>query len=212
MQAVDVYIDPSCPWAWVTSRWLEEVAPARDLELRWRSYCLEIRDEGKLPPSMPEQIRAVAPQLRRAAHRVLRVFERLRSDGGEDRIGPVYTEWGQRLFGTGMLPDPPDATLLPECLQACALDPGLDEAGDDPKWDAPIRASMEAAYAVAGAKSQTPVVVLGGERRRGFKGPVMAPAPTGEAALRLWDAFCFLADQPGVFELTRPRQLPFLGR
>ena len=39
----------------------------------------------------------------------------------------------------------------------------------------------------------------------GFKGPVMAPAPTGEAALRLWDAIQVLSQEPGFFEITRPR-------
>jgi hypothetical protein len=39
----------------------------------------------------------------------------------------------------------------------------------------------------------------------GFKGPVMAPAPVGEAAVRLWDAIEVLAAEPGFFEITRPR-------
>jgi hypothetical protein len=33
----------------------------------------------------------------------------------------------------------------------------------------------------------------------------MAPAPTGDAALRLWDAIQVVAQQTGVFEITRPR-------
>jgi hypothetical protein len=39
----------------------------------------------------------------------------------------------------------------------------------------------------------------------GFKGPVMAPAPTGDAAVRLWDAVEVIAQEPGFFEITRPR-------
>ena len=42
----------------------------------------------------------------------------------------------------------------------------------------------------------------------GFKGPVMAPAPTGTAAVRLWDAIQVLAQEPGFFEFTRPRANP----
>ena len=44
----------------------------------------------------------------------------------------------------------------------------------------------------------------------GFKGPVMEPAPTGEAAVQLWDAVQVLSTTPGFFEMTRPRvRMPF---
>jgi hypothetical protein len=34
---------------------------------------------------------------------------------------------------------------------------------------------------------------------------VMAPAPTGPAAVRLWDAIQVISQEPGFFEITRPR-------
>jgi hypothetical protein len=36
----------------------------------------------------------------------------------------------------------------------------------------------------------------------------MAPAPTGAAALELWDAIQVLSQQSGFFEITRPRSNP----
>lgn len=207
MQVVDVFTDPSCPWAWSTSRWLKEVAPSRDLTLRWRSYSLEIRDEGELPPTMPDEVRRVAPALRRASHRLLRVFEALRAGEGEDAVDWLYTEWGHRVFLPGSPPTAPAPDLLTDCLRACGLDLDRARAADDPKWDAEIISSMEIAFAIGGPKTQTPVVVLAGDAPKGLKGPVMSPAPTGDAALRLWDAFRVLAEQPGFFELTRPRQV-----
>jgi hypothetical protein len=43
----------------------------------------------------------------------------------------------------------------------------------------------------------------------------MAPAPTGDAAVELWDAVDILSQEPGFFEITRPRanppQPPVLG-
>ncbi len=207
MQAVDVFIDPICPWAWVTSQWLREVAPRRDLRLCWRSYCLEIRDEGLLPPTMPQELRRVAPELRSASHRVLRVFEALRAGQGEDAVDSLFSEWGRRVF-VGFQPTAPVDGVLAECLHACGLDPGLSEEGDDPTWDVAIGRSMEDAYQIGGPKTQTPVVALAGDPPRGFKGPVMASAPSGEAALRLWDAFVTLAEEADLFELARPRQIP----
>jgi hypothetical protein len=46
---------------------------------------------------------------------------------------------------------------------------------------------------------------VGDDPPHGFKGPVMAPAPVGEAAVRLWDAIQVISREPGFFELTRPR-------
>ena len=84
--------------------------------------------------------------------------------------------------------------------------------GEDPAtWDpeaamfVAILESMDVAYAFGGHKTQTPTIVVRADPPYGFKGPVMAPAPTGSAALRMWDAIQVLAQEPGFFEITRPR-------
>jgi hypothetical protein len=48
--------------------------------------------------------------------------------------------------------------------------------------------------------------VVRAEPAHGFKGPVMAPAPTGAAAVRLWDAIEVISQEGGFFEITRPRR------
>ena len=40
-----------------------------------------------------------------------------------------------------------------------------------------------------------------------FFGPVITPAPKGEAAGRLWDGVLLVAGTPGFYELKRSREL-----
>ena len=205
MTDVEVFVDPSCPWAWITTRWLKEVAPQRELSLTWRSYCLEIRDDYGVAAGVPDHHRDMVIAAHALSHRMLRVFEAARSEGGENAVDVLYTEWGRHFFDDS---SPRDDTLLSTCLAASGLEPDLVTAADDDKWDTPIVEAMEVAYAFGGPKTQTPTIVVGGDPPYGFKGPVMAPAPTGEAALRLWDAVVVIAREPGFFEITRPRTNP----
>lgn len=169
---------------------------------------------------MPAQERHIVREWVAASHRALRVFEALRADGAEDVVDALYTEWGRRstalvgtgarLFLRGSVPPAPPPGMLLDCLQACGLNRALHRAADDPAWDAAIIGSMEEACAIAGVKAKTPTLVLRGDPPRGLTGSVMSPAPTGERALHLWDAVRVLADEPGFFEVTRPRRTPSL--
>jgi hypothetical protein len=201
---VEVFVDPSCPWAWITSRWIKEVAPHRDLTVTWRSYCLEIRDDYGVASTVPEHLREAALAAHALSHRMLRIFEAARARSGEPAVDALYTTWGHRFFNGRVR----DGALLPDCLAACQLDADLVDAADDEKWDAPIVEAMEVAFAFGGPKTQTPTIVVGTAPPHGFKGPVMAPAPTGEAALGLWDAIQVISREPGFFEITRPRANP----
>ena len=201
MTDTEFYVDPSCPWAWVTSRWIAEVAPQRDLSVTWRSYCLEIRDDYGAA-HVSEDRRQNVIDAHAFSHRMLRIFEAARVSAGEAAVDSLYSQWGPRFFdrdqerGNGM---------LTACILAAGLSADLLSAADDEKWDAPITESMEVAYAFGGPKTQTPTIVVRSDPPHGFKGPVMAPAPTGEAAVRMWDALVTLSSEPGFYEFTRPR-------
>jgi hypothetical protein len=203
MTDVEVFVDPSCPWAWVASRWLREVAPERDLVVYWRSYCLEIRDDYGVASTVPEEYRQVALKGHALSHSMLRIFEAARVAGGEDAVDRLYAEWGRRYFAGPERSD--TANLLEGCVAAAGLDARLIDAAQDEKWDAPILEAMAVAYSFAGPKTQTPTIVVRDDPPHGFKGPVMAPAPTGAEAVRLWDAIQVLSQYEGFFEITRPR-------
>jgi hypothetical protein len=100
---------------------------------------------------------------------------------------------------------PASPALFVDCLAAAGLDTEFLAASEDESWDVPIRESMAVASAFGGEKTQTPTIVVRSDPPHGFKGPVMAPAPTGPAALELWDAVQVLSAHAGFFEITRPR-------
>ena len=208
---VSIYIDPSCPWTWITAAWLREVAPQRGLMLRWRSLSLVQRDGAELPPSVPEHIRALASAGRIQSHRLLRVFEALRAQSREDNIGGLYQMWGERLFGgparTGP-PEPPAPELVAELVAAVGLPGEFAAAADDESWDAALSDSLDAASKACGPHPLSPTIVLDDESLNGLSGPVFSPAPAGQAALRAWDAVRVLLAEPGFFELRRARTGP----
>jgi hypothetical protein len=207
---VSIYIDPSCPWTWITAAWLREVAPQRGLVLRWRSLSLMQRDGTKLPPTVPEEIRALASAARIQSHRLLRVFEALRAQSREDDIGGLYQRWGERLFGAPARSGPPGPSapeLVAELVAAAGLPEEFIAAADDEFWDAALSDSLDAARKACGPHPLTPAIVLD-ESPTGLCGPVFSPAPTGEAALRAWDSVRVLLAEPGFFELRRARTGP----
>ncbi len=137
---------------------------------------------------------------------MLRVFEAVRADAGEPAVDALYTEWGPRYFGTDRsVLVAGGGSVINDCLAACGLDPSLVDAQHEDKWDAQILGSMQIAYAFAGQKAQTPTIVVESDPPYGFKGPVMCEAPTGEEAVRFWDAIQVIAEHQGFFELVRPR-------
>jgi hypothetical protein len=56
----------------------------------------------------------------------------------------------------------------------------------------------------------TPVIHAPGpnpEEKIAFFGPVVTPAPKGEAAGKLWDGVLLVAGTPGFYEIKRSREL-----
>src|SRR5580704_4757659 len=127
MTGIEVFVDPSCPWAWITSRWIKEVAPHRDLSVSWQSYCLEIRDDYGVAPTVPANFRDAAIAGHALSHRMLRIFEAARASAGEEAVDALYTEWGRRFFDRGSVP----ADIPAECVRACGLDGDLVDAASN---------------------------------------------------------------------------------
>lgn len=199
--AVTFYVDPGCPWTWLSAGWLADVAAQRDLTVRWRTFSLALLHEGRpVPPQFdtPEHRAGKA-----VAGQALRVLQAAADAGDDAAAGRFYVEFGRRFHGSGAHPDIAMVTAAAEAAGATALL----EAAADPDLDAAIDASLQAALALAGPDIGSPVLHVDGSER-GLFGPIVSPAPTGEEALRLWDAVVVLTTSPSFFEIKRGRSGP----
>lgn len=187
---VDFFFDPSCPWCWATSRMLVEVAPQRDLDMHWRSFSL--LEKNRLNPD-PAHVVA-----HRFSHASLRVAESLREEAGEEGVGALYTEVGARIHHD--LAENIDLADVLGSIGAAGRHAG---AATDQSWDRVITASMDEAMALAGGDIGVPCIAY--DQKAAFFGPVITPAPTGTAALELFDALATMAGLDGFFELKRTR-------
>lgn len=189
---VDFWFDPLCPWAWVTSRWMDEVALVRDVDVRWHVMSLAVLNEGR---DLTDSYRTLLDD----AWGPVRVIIAASQLHGEKHVKALYDAMGARRHPGGRSDT---AAILAESLAEVGLPADLaNHAGTD-EFDAQLRASHAAGIGLVGEDVGTPVVAIDGV---GFFGPVITPAPKGEDAGRLWDALVLITGVPGFYELKRTR-------
>lgn len=197
------YFDSMCPWTWMTSRWLIDVADQRDLNITWRTFSLPMLNEGKeVPPALLEAVPDIHDQLA-LGKGILRVVESLRAEDRNDDIGRFYTACGNRFHVAQVAPE---RAALDEAAEVSGVGDRL-AAADDESLDEAIRASLDEALAKAGPDVGSPVLVIDGNERGAF-GPIVSPPPQGDDAGRLWDAVLELHSVPTFYEVKRGRSRP----
>ncbi|WP_353900870.1 disulfide bond formation protein DsbA [Micromonospora harpali] len=197
--AVDMWFDPICPWAWVTSRWLLEVEQVRDVDVRFHVMSLSVLNEGR---DVPEQYQ----QLMQAGWGPVRVCVAVQRQHGPDAVRALYTALGTRIhLGKEEL----GRDLYVAALADAGLGPELADAAGSTDYDEALRASHEAGMRPVGQDVGTPVIHAPGPDGSpvAFFGPVVTPRPKGEAAGRLWDGVLLVAGTPGFYELKRSREV-----
>jgi len=191
-QAVDLWFDPICPWAWLTSRWLVEVAAQRPLHITWHIFSLAVLNEGREVPAEYEE-------LMRTSWWPGRVVVAAAADHGDVVVPALYTAIGTRLHPGG---EPLTMELIGAALADAGLPASLLDQAGNATHDTVLRTSTREAIALVGDDVGTPVIATQGVA---FFGPVISPAPTGEAAVALWEGVLGCAHYPGFFELKRSR-------
>jgi 2-hydroxychromene-2-carboxylate isomerase len=189
---VRFHFDPLCPWAWQSSKWIREVEKVRDIEVEWRLFSLQLINDKGEDPLADVHVRGTP---------ALRTMALVRREGGNHAVGRVYEELGKRIH------EDPSEDLDQAAVRSSLVDSGLDpsivdRALDDDSTMEDIRAEHEAAVSEAGAFGVPTIVLATGQ---GMFGPVIARAPTGEAAGELWDHVEWMIRQDGFFELKRER-------
>jgi len=190
----DFWFDPLCPWAWMTSRWMLEVQQVRDVQVRWHVMSLSVLNEGR---DLSEQY----AETMNKAWGPVRVCIAAAQAHGDEVLLPLYTAMGNRIHLQQQKEW--DTAFYEEVLTEAGLPTELAAAATSTEHDEALKASHQDGIDRVGQDVGTPVISVAGV---GFFGPVVTPAPKGEAAGKLWDGCLLVASTPGFYELKRSRE------
>lgn len=189
---VDVYVDPRCPFAWITSRWALEVAQVRDVELTFKLMSLYLLNKDR---DIPEDYRKSIE----ASRGIGRVAAAVQTDHGPEAFAAFYTAAGTRIHNQ-QDKDYDDVTAA--ALAEAGLPAALADVATSEAYDVELAASHEAGMKPVGDDVGTPTIHVDGVA---FFGPVLTRIPRGEEAGVIFDASVTLARYPYFYEIKRSR-------
>lgn len=189
MTSVDLYMDPLCAWSHVVVQWIGEVQRQREVQVRWHPMSLSLLSDPSASPDEswgPLRVMASATEV------------------DPDKVGALVAALGRRVH----LDERRDLDAVArEAAAEAGLPASVADAAGSAEWDERVRESHGTAVALSGPGVGSPVIELPGADGApvGFYGPIIAEAPRGADAARVWDAVLVLAGTPGFFELKRDR-------
>ena len=200
MASIEFYFDPSCPFCWITSRWLLQVSKEREINVTWQQFSLALKN-NELEAKDDELEHAAT---HRDSHRVNRVIAKAVAEHGASPI-ELYSEFGIRFH---IMERVFDDEMIAEVLAEKNLPVELLSAADDASIDAGLQVEIDSAVEAAGGDIGVPTIVFMGKdgKRLGYFGPVLSELPaTVEESLALWDGLEKLGTVKSFYELKRSR-------
>lgn len=202
-QKVKMYFDSTCPFAWVTSRWLLEVEKVRDVEIEWAPMSLGVLNDGR--EGLDEEYKRRMDFTWAPARVVAALYTE-----APDKVEPFYTAIGNRIHNEKLV-NYEDLHANDELIKEALAEAGAPaeffevaykQLGEEGSYEQQLRDSHQRAIDLVGNDVGTPVVQLGD---KAFFGPVLTRVPRGEEAGELFDAAIVLGGYPHFFELKRSR-------
>ncbi len=190
---VDFWFDPLCPWAWITSRWMLEVAQVRPVTTRWHVMSLAVLNEKR------EDLSEGYREMLSKAWGPVRLCVAAEQKFGHEVVLPLYTAIGTKFHNEKA---ERNRQLFETALAEAGLPADLADAMTSTEYDELVRASHAEGIERVGYEVGTPVISIEGAS---IFGPVVSPIPRGEAAGKLWDGVRLVMQADGFFELKRSR-------
>lgn len=210
---IEFFWDPVCPFAWITSRWIEKVAAQTNYDINYRFISLRLlnKDKNYATDFPPEYEQGHAAGLR-----MLRVAAAVRNELGREPMGAIVTAFGESYWdkpkGSGLRDYLSTTAHAEEVLTTAGLPTHYAEALDDTSWDELLDDETELALSRTGRDVGTPIITFQPPDGLSFFGPVISRIPEDDQAVPLWDAVTTLAAFPGFAEMKRSmRETPQLN-
>lgn len=197
-QEVDIWVDPMCPWAWMTSQWLLEVEQVRDVKIRYNVMSLSYLNDGR--EGLSEDYRKMMEN----GWGPVRVAIAVEQAAGKDALREFYLQLGtlrhnkKRGFSS---------SAYKQALEKAGVSLDFADAANDESLDEAVKASHHRGMDPVGDDVGTPTIHFPNAKggTSAYFGPVITPPPTGEDAGLLWDGLLALAQVEGFYELKRSR-------
>jgi protein-disulfide isomerase-like protein with CxxC motif len=195
---VGFWMDPLCPWSFVTAQWLIEVQEHAPVEVRWGVMSMAILNEGN---EIPDEWRTLVEQ----SWAPVRALVAARREAGPESFVPLMEGIARRWHVD-------ESRDLHAIMRKAVADCGLPESVADAAWDraldGEVRREHDAAMALGGPDVGSPILAFDGPQgRAAYMGPIVSRIPRGEEAVGLFDVVRTLALTPGFFELKRTRDV-----